>query len=94
MYLIYNCGHYLTLVITVKSGKKYAFKKRYVTKVDDKDVDYFLNKTSKDVSWCPKHDRSIPPSMKLEYFCKCSKVRFDNKPFKIYDHKKYNELFL
>ena len=95
MYLIYNCGHYLTLTITAKSGEKYAFKKRYVTEVDNKDdVDYFLKKTSRDVSWCPKHDRSIPPFMKLEDWCAGKKGRFDSHPFKIYDPEKYKELFL
>jgi hypothetical protein len=94
MYIIYNCGHYLTLTITAKSGKKYSFKKRYVTKVDNKDADYFLNKTSNDISWCPANSRNIPPFMKLEDWCKGKKGRFDSQPFKIYDPEKYKALFL
>ena len=94
MDIIYNCGHFITLTITVRSGKKYSFKKRYVTEVDDEDAEYFLKKTSRDVSWCPKNDRSIPPFMKLEDWCTGKKGRFDSQPFKIYDPEKYKEFFL
>ena len=94
MNLIYNCGHALSLTITAKSGKKYTFKKKFVTEVDDKDANYFLGKTSKDISWCPRNDKSIPPFMKLEEWCVGKKGRFDNKPFKIYNPVKYKELFL
>jgi len=93
MYIIYNCGHAHTLRITTKSGKTYAFKKRHVTKVDDKDADYFLKKTSRNISWCPKNDRSIPPFMKLEDWCTGKKGRFSTKPFVIYDPEKYKDLF-
>jgi len=94
MYIIYNCGHYIALTITAKSGKKYKFKKRFVTDVDDKDAEYFLKKTSKDISWCPKNDRNIPPFMKLKDWCAGKKGRFDSRPLKIYDSEKYKDLFL
>jgi len=95
MDLIYNCGFYITLTITGKSGKKYTFRKRHVTEIKNKDdANYFLNKTSRDISWCPKHDRNIPPFMKLESWCAGEKGRFGNKPFKTYNIKKYKELFL
>jgi len=94
MYIIYNCGHYPTLTITTKNGKKYSFKKKFVTKVDDKDAEYFLEKTSRDISWCNINDRSIPPFMKLEDWCAGKKGRFDGQPFKIYDPERYKNLFL
>ena len=94
MYIIYNCGHYVALTITAKSGKKYSFKKGFVTEVDDKDAKYFLEKTSKDISWCPSNNRSIPPFMKLEDWCAGKKGRFGFQPFRIYDSEKYKDLFL
>ena len=95
MYIIYNCGHYTTLTITAKSGRKYTFKKRFVTEiVNDKDAEYFLGKTSRDISWCPKNDRNLPPFMTLEDWCRGKKGRFDSKPFKIYNFEKYKDLFL
>ena len=84
----------MMLIITAKSGKKYSFKKRFVTEVDDKDGEYFLRKTSKNVSWCPKDNRNIPPFMKLEDWCAGKKGRFDTQPFRIYDPEKYKDLFL
>jgi len=94
MDLIYNCGYNVLLTITGKSGKKYTFKKRYVTEVSDKDADYFLKKTSKDISWCVKNSRTIPPFMKLKDWCKGKDGRFDSQPFRIYNPKEYKELFL
>ena len=85
----------MTLTITAKSGKKYTFRKRHVTEIKDKkDADYFLRKTSRDISWCPKNSRSIPPFMKLEDWCTGKEGRFDSQPFKIYNPKQYKELFL
>ena len=84
----------MMLTITAKSGKKYRFRKRFVTKVDNKDAEYFLKKTSRDISWCPNNDRSLPPFMKLEDWCAGKKGRFSNKPFRVYYPQKYKELFL
>ena len=94
MDLIYNCGYRLTLNATIKNGRKYTFRKRYVTEVKNEDANYFLEKTSRDISWCPKNNRSLPPFMKLEDWCSGKKGRFDSQPFKIYDPKKYKEIFL
>jgi len=70
MDIIYNCGYYTTLALIAKSNKKYTFRKRYVTEIEDKeDANYFLEKTASDISWCSKNDRSIPPFMKLEDWC-------------------------
>ena len=94
-YLIYNCGDATTLHATAKSGRKYTFRKRFVTEIENKeDANYFLGKTSRDVSWCPKNDRSIPPFMKLEDWCAGKKGRFSSQPFVIYDPEGYKKLFL
>lgn len=94
MYVVYNCGHYASLAVTAKSGKKYRFTRRFVTEVDDKDADYFLKKTSSSVSWCPKHDRSIPPFVELKEWCagktpRCYEPVSKGKPNKVYDPEMY-----
>jgi len=95
MYLVYNCGYHSTLGRQgPHTRKQYAFKKRFVTKVDDKDGEKFLKLTSKDISWCPTNSKSIPPFMRLKDWCEGKEGRFDSKPFKIYNPKKYLELFL
>ena len=101
MYLIYNCGYNATLSLHSKyiynnqhTYKWYKFKKRFVTKVDDRDGKTFLAMTSKDVAWCPKDSKTTPPFMKLEDWCSGKKGRFDSQPFKIYDPEKYKKMFL
>jgi len=95
MDLIYNCGYYTTLTLVSKSNKKYTFRKRCVTEIDNKeDANYFLEKTASDISWCSKNSRSIPPFMKLEDWCAGKEGRFDIKPFRIYIPKLYKDLFL
>jgi len=95
MYLIYNCGYYATLSLLGKhTYKAYKFKKRFVTEVDDKDGKAFLAMTAKNITWCPKDSKTIPPFMKLEDWCSGKEGRFDFQPFKIYDPEKYKELFL
>lgn len=95
MNLIYNCGYYATLKLQGKHTYKwYTFKKRFVTEVDNSDGEEFLKLTSKNVAWCPKNNKTLPPFMKLENWCAGKKGRFDSKPFKKYDPDKYKELFL
>lgn len=95
MYLIYNCGYKRTITLQgAETRKWYIFKKRFVTEVDDKDAEAFLQMTSKDISWCPTADKNLPPFMKLKDWCSGKEGRFDSKPFKIYNSNKYKELFL
>ena len=95
MDLIYNCGYYTTLNTVAKSGKKYAFRKRYVTEIENKeDANYFLGKTASDISWCSKNNRSIPPFMKLEDCCAGKEGRFSAQPFTLYNPEQYKKLFL
>ncbi len=95
MYIIYNCGYYETVIKTSKlTYKRYTFKKNFITKVDKKDAVEFLKMDSKDVTWCPKDSKLLPPFMKLENWCKGKEGRFGNKPFKIYDPSEYKKLFL
>lgn len=95
MHLIYNCGYYSTLSRQGPHTRKwYVFKKRYVTEVDGKDAEHFLKMTSKDITWCPTESKDIPPFMRLKDWCEGKEGRFDTKPFKVYDPKKYKELFL
>jgi len=94
MDIIYNCGYRLTCSLKGKVTKKnYIFKKRFVTTVNDKDADFFLKMTAKDVSWCPKHSKEIPPFMKLDDWCAGKEGRYDYKPFRIYNPKEYKKLF-
>ena len=52
MFLVYNCGYYLTrTLIGSATKKKYIFKKRFVTEVNNKDGKSFLKMTSKDIPW-------------------------------------------
>jgi len=95
MYLIYNCGYYTNLTLQGEhTYKRYKFKKRFVTDVDDEDGESFLSMTSKDIQWCPKNSTTIPPFMKLENWCLGKEGRFDPKPIKVYKPSKYKELFL
>jgi len=95
MDIIYNCGYYTTLALVAKSNKKYTFRKRYVTEIEDKeDANYFLEKTASDISWCSKNDRSIPPFMKLKDWCAGRKGRFSAQPFTLYKPEQYKKLFL
>jgi len=94
MFIIYNCGYNSNISLNgPATNKKYIFKKRFVTKVDDKDGKGFLQMTSREIPWCPTNSKSIPPFMKLEEWCKGKEGRFDIKPFKIYDPNNYKKLF-
>jgi len=95
MYLIYNCGYYKTLDLNGKyTYKRYRFKKRFVTEVDDRDGKTFLTLTSKNITWCPKDSKNIPPFMELKDWCSGKEGRFDSRPFEVYDPSKYKKLFL
>jgi len=95
MDLIYNCGSSMTLNATAKSGRKYTFRKRYVTEIENKeDANYFLKKTSNDIGWCSKNSKDIPPFMTLEDWCAGKEGRFSSQPFIIYTPDGYKRLFL
>jgi len=94
MFIIYNCGYHSVITLTGSfTKKKYSFKKRFVTEVNEKDGNEFLLMTYKDIAWCPTNSKSLPPFMKLEDWCAGKKGRFDYKPFKIFDPKEYKRLF-
>jgi hypothetical protein len=94
MFIIYNCGYYSAINLNgLTTKKKYSFKKRFVTEVDDKDGESFLSMTYKDIQWCPTNSKTIPPFMKLEDWCSGKEGRFDFKPLKIYDPEEYKKLF-
>jgi len=94
MYIIYNCGYHSVLTLNGPVTKKrYGFKKRFVTEVDDKDGEALLAMTSKDIPWCPTNSKTIPPFMKLEDWCAGKEGRFDYKPLKVYDSEEYKKLF-
>ena len=94
MYIIYNCGYHSSLFLVGSStNRRYGFKKRFVTEVDDKDGNTFLQMTSRDIPWCPTNSKLIPPFMKLKDWCEGKEGRFDMKPFKIYDSNNYKKLF-
>jgi hypothetical protein len=94
-YIVYNCGyHSSTTFIGKVTGKKYKFVKKMVTEVDSRDEKGLLDMTSKDVPWCPVNNRSLLPFMNLEDWCAGKEGRFDFKPFKIYDPKKYKKVML
>ena len=94
MFIIYNCGYRPALMLVGSSTKrKYGFKKRFVTEVNDEDGKAFLAMTSKDIPWCPTNSKMIPPFMKLEDWCEGKEGRFDTKPFKIYKSNDYKKLF-
>ncbi len=95
MFIIYNCGYNSAITIAGSiTKKKYSFKKRFVTQVDDKDGEVILKMTSKNIAWCPTNSKTIPPFMKLEDWCAGKQGRFDSKPFTIYDPEGYKKLFL
>ena len=94
MYIVYNCGYNTSLHLNgPKTNRRYGFKKRFVTEVDDKDGELFLQMTSKDIPWCPTNSKTIPPFMTLEDWCTGKEGRFDRKPFQIYDPDKYKKMF-
>jgi len=95
MNIIYNCGYRTQLKLKGKiTEKEYIFRKRFVTRVDDRDGEEFLKRTAKDVPWCPSNNRTIPPFMTLEDWCCAKPGRFDKvNPVK-YDSKEYLEQFL
>ena len=94
MYIIYNCGYRSSIFLNgVSTKKKYGFKKRFVTEVDDKDGKAFLQMTSREIPWCPTNSKIIPPFMELKDWCEGKEGRFDIKPFKIYNPDDYKKLF-
>jgi len=94
MFIIYNCGYNLTIKLKGSITKKeYIFKKRFTTRVDDKDGEEFLKMSSKDIPWCPTNSKNLPPFMTLEDWCAGKEGRFDMKPFRIYDPEGYKKLF-
>ena len=97
MYIIYNCGYYSGMKKKGPiTGKLYAFMKKFVTEVDDKDGEAFLKMTSNDIPWCEVNDRSLPPFMSLEDFCNAKPGRFTYAGLKDkkYDPNKYLEVML
>lgn len=95
MFLVYNCGYHSTINLEGPATKrKYSFKRRFVTRVDNKDAEAFLEMTSNSIPWCPTNSKLLPPFMKLEDWCRGEVGRFDFKPFKIYDPQDYKEKFL
>ena len=95
MQIVYNCGYYTTLDKVGKvTRRKYFFKKRYVTEVEDADAQELLKLTSKDIAWCDDEPKNVPPFMELEAWCLGEEGRFDSKPYKIYDPEEYKKLFL
>lgn len=94
MFIIYNCGYNSEITLNGPSTKrKYIFKKRFATEVDDKDGEAFLAKTYKDIPWCPLNSKLLPPFMKLEDWCAGKEGRFDHRPLKVYNPKEYKKLF-
>lgn len=95
MNLIYNCGYRTQLKLKGKiTNKKYIFRKRSVTRVDDKDGEVFLKMTARDIPWCPTNSKTIPPFMTLEDWCNAKPERFDKANPTKYDPKEYLEQFL
>jgi len=99
MFIVYNCGHAVHLTITAKSGKKYRFMRRFVTEVDDEDANYFLKKTSRAISWCPNHPKSIQPFVELNEWCsgkveRCYEPKSKKDSNKVYDPKAYKKACL
>jgi hypothetical protein len=83
MYIVYNCGYYSALTKNGPvTGRKYAFRKRFVTEVDDKDGEAFLRWTCKDIAWCEAHPRTMPPFMSLQDWCEAKPGRFGNDTMK------------
>jgi len=102
MFIVYNCGYRRTLTLQGKvTRNRYAFQKRFVTEVGDEDGEEFLKMTSKDITWCPSDNKSVPPFMSLEDWCNAIPGRADpgggcgkyNNPTK-FNPEKYKEMFL
>lgn len=96
MYIVYNAGYRATLKINGKySKKRYVFKKRFVTEVEDsEDANAFLEMTSRDIQWCPDDRKDVPPFMTLKDWCAAKEGRIDADPSKTYDPQQYKNLFL
>ena len=91
--IIYNCGYRLTCSLKGKVTKKdYIFKKRFVTRVNNDDVESFLKMTPKDIAWCPADDKNLLPFMKLKDWCAGKNAR-DKKITKIFNPEEYKKLF-
>lgn len=73
-YIVYNCGYQPGFrKVGPKTGKKYIFRKKFVTEVDVRDGEAFCKLTSNDIQWCTTCDKSIPPFMTAEDWCNCKK---------------------
>jgi len=95
MYIVYNCGYHSVISLDGPvTKKKYSFKRRFVTEVNDEDALKFLEMTHQDIPWCPTNSKTIPPFMKLEDWCTGKQSRFDCKPIKVYSPEEYRSLFL
>jgi len=77
-YIVFVNGYRTTESIIGASGKRYLFRKKFVTAVDNIDSEGILSKTSKDISWCPKTSRTEMPFYKLETFCKQNNINIEN----------------
>jgi len=94
-YIVYNCGYNSSTMLLGKvTGTRYKFVKKMVTAVDSRDEKGFLDMSSNDISWCPVNDKRLPPFMTLKDWCSGKDGRFDYKPFRIYDPKKYQKVML
>lgn len=69
-YIIFVNGYRSTESIVGTSGRRYLFRKKFVTAVDDVDSVDILNKTSRDIPWCPRTPKTEPPFEELDVFCK------------------------
>lgn len=94
---MYNCGYKNVLHMKGPvTNTKYAFKLRHVTEVLDEDADELLCMDSRNVPWCSKHDRSLPPFMKLDKWCAGDSGRFEygNKDPQRFNKDEYLKLFI
>jgi len=76
-YIIFINGYRSTESIRGVSGKQYLFRKKFVTAVDDEDSEGILNKTSKDISWCPRVPKTESPFEEFEVFCRRTNCNAD-----------------
>jgi hypothetical protein len=76
MYIVYNCGYYSSITKNGPvTGKRYAFRKKFVTEVANEDGQGFLEMTFKDVQWCERDSKDLPPFISLEDWCNASPNR-------------------
>lgn len=71
--IVYNEGYKLVYEhVNPHTHNKYQFRKKFITRVDDEDYDYFLGLTSKNVPWCPKTPKDKQPFKSLDEYCQGS----------------------